>query len=912
MTAVDSAGDLVGRDLELDRLKQLLKSASSGSARSALIVGDAGIGKTALLTAFRRQFRADRVLHVTGDEAEKDLPFGVVEQLLGHGASPWPDPFEAGRALINMLDGTPLDEPQLLAIDDLHLVDRESLTAVTFALRRLRLSRLISVFTTRTESIAQVPLGLSGLVHADGAYLSLVGLTDPEIAALAARCGHGTISARVAARLRAHTAGNPLHLSALFRELSTEQVTSAEELPVPRSFAALTIGTLGGLSPAAQSLAAAAAVLGGPSPVRVLADVAGVDDPLNGLEELHRSGLLRCHKSRHGMIGVFVHPLVRAAVFDDLSPVVRRELHVRAAACLGDPAGLDHEAAAAAGPHPMLVERLRVRASEQQAVGAFRAAAESLLEADRLGPVTESGELVVAAVDSLLAGGDIGGAYALALRIETSPPTGKLLFVQARMATFVGDHDRGEQLAHRAWEQAADLSVEALDSLAAMLIQAHLTNGDPSAAVQWGEHAIASGPLPAEAAVKTRGALAAALCMIGRADDARDQLADLPVDPFDLPLTRRDDARARGQIRLWTDDLSAAARDLEAAAGAPHYGISPYSVMSVALLGQVQVRIGQWDDAATNLDRAASLVDDMEQSWLASFVHGLSVLVPAGRGEWDTAEGHLAVGWEAASQHPTVAQTAYLTNAGVHLAACQQNWGLVLERARPLLDHPGPGTEPGIFTWPVHFADALVQLHRWDDAQEILDEFTQTARQRRRSSRIAGLARVRANLAVAQNDRATARTAYQEALTVGAGMDALEHATAVTQFGQFLRRRGERKSAAQQLQHGYAEADRLRARPLRRVAVAELECCGIKPTDQAAEDVLSVLTPQERTVVRLIQAGMTNKNIADHLVLGVKTIDYHVANVYKKLNVHSRSQLILRIAVPNGPSSSRSRTKPNP
>lgn len=896
MNAVDGAVQLVGRTLELNRLKQLSNFASVGSARVALIIGDAGMGKTALLKTFLQDRFSDAVLHITGDEAEKDLSFGVVKQLLGDAAAPWDNPFEAGRALIELLGDTPVDGLRQLAIDDLHLVDRESLAAVTFALRRLRLSQLMSVFTIRTESTAQVPRGLSRLVDSGGGYFSLSGLTDPEIAELAVKCGHGTISAKVASRLRAHTAGSPLHLSALFRELSTEQLISAEELPVPRSFAALTIGTLGGLSPTARSLAAAAAVLRDPFPVRVLADVASVDDPWDGLEELHRSELLRCYDSRLGMVGEFVHPLIRAAVYDDLSPGLRRGLHVRAAVSLDGPAGLDHEAAAAAGPDPVLVERLRARADQQQVAGAFRAAAQSLLEADRLAPVTDSDELVVAAVDSLLIGGDVAGAYVLAPRIDAPPFTGRRLLVQAKMATFLGDHARGEQLAHRAWEQAADLSVQSLDSLAAMLIQAYLTNGEPSAAVQWGKHAMVSGPLPPEEAVKTRGALAVALCMIGRTDEAWDQLADLPVDPFDLPPNRRDDARPRGQIRLWTDDLAAAARDFEAAAGAPHYGISSYSLTSAALLGQVQVRLGQWDDAVGNFDRAASLVDDMEQFWLTSFVHGLSVLVPSGRGDWSTAEHHLALAWEAARQHPTVAQTAYLTDAGVHLAACQQEWGLVLERARPLLDRTGPADEPGIFTWPVHVADALVRLGRCKEAQKIVDEFSLTARQRRRASRIAGLARVRAALAVAENDRTAARAAFQEAITVGAGVDALEHACAVTQYGQFLRRRGERKSAVRHLRQGYAEADRLGAEPLRRVAEAELDSCEVSVTARSVADQLGALTPQERTVARLIGTGLTNKQIAERLVLSVKTIDYHVANVYNKLDVHTRSQLILHMS----------------
>ena len=57
------------------------------------------------------------------------------------------------------------------------------------------------------------------------------------------------------------------------------------------------------------------------------------------------------------------------------------------------------------------------------------------------------------------------------------------------------------------------------------------------------------------------------------------------------------------------------------------------------------------------------------------------------------------------------------------------------------------------------------------------------------------------------------------------------------------------------------------------------------------------LTPQERTVATLVASGMSNKEVAEELVLSVKTIEYHLGNVFTKLQVTSRGRLAAKIAV---------------
>ena len=143
---------------------------------------------------------------------------------------------------------------------------------------------------------------------------------------------------------------------------------------------------------------------------------------------------------------------------------------------------------------------------------------------------------------------------------------------------------------------------------------------------------------------------------------------------------------------------------------------------------------------------------------------------------------------------------------------------------------------------------------------------------------------MRGELEAARRRTPEARVAFLEALRLGAGPgDALETAVAHAAYGRFLRRRGERRNAVQQLQIAQDLFTGLGAAPFLARCQAELADCGWPTTHDATEAAQTELTPQELAVARLVAAGRQNREIADELVLSVKTVTYHLGHVYAKL-----------------------------
>ena len=122
--------------------------------------------------------------------------------------------------------------------------------------------------------------------------------------------------------------------------------------------------------------------------------------------------------------------------------------------------------------------------------------------------------------------------------------------------------------------------------------------------------------------------------------------------------------------------------------------------------------------------------------------------------------------------------------------------------------------------------------------------------------------------------------------------DALTHAS----YGRFIRRRGQKRAAVAELNAARAKFRALGATPFLQRCDAELASCGEARLPYLPTG--STLTPQERVVARLVCQGLTNQQVARQLVLSVKTVGYHLNNVYTKLDVHSRTQLLAVLGPP--------------
>ena len=365
----------VGRVNELAAMLAELDRARSGQPRVLWLAGPAGIGKTTLI---RRLLRDQAGLCVlwSGGEDETGLPFGVLDQLVGDvpprllgpllagGPAADADPLAVGAELLTVLGGLLAAAPVVVVVDDAQWVDDASTRALLFLVRRLRRDQVLIIGAVRDD----VPDGSGAwarnpapehLLH----RIALGGLGAEEIGQLSEAVGGPAMTPEASRRLRDHTGGHPLHATTLLTELPPDALTDISRiLPAPRSFASLVLVRVAKLSPPAQDLVVAAAVLGPRSTLSDAVALAAGPDPLAALDESIRAGLLEEVLTGTGHHLAFPHELVRAAVYTDLPPARRHALHAAAAGLLGGSSGLDHRVAAAVGPDSALATELTAQA----------------------------------------------------------------------------------------------------------------------------------------------------------------------------------------------------------------------------------------------------------------------------------------------------------------------------------------------------------------------------------------------------------------------------------------------------------------------------------------------------------------------------------------------------------------------
>jgi DNA-binding CsgD family transcriptional regulator len=132
------------------------------------------------------------------------------------------------------------------------------------------------------------------------------------------------------------------------------------------------------------------------------------------------------------------------------------------------------------------------------------------------------------------------------------------------------------------------------------------------------------------------------------------------------------------------------------------------------------------------------------------------------------------------------------------------------------------------------------------------------------------------------------------------GQDAFEEARTQFCFGERLRRERRRREAREHLRDALATFDLLGARPWAERAQAELRATGehYRRRDPTA---VESLTPQELQVALQVAEGKANRDVASTLFLSTKTVEFHLTNVYRKVNVRSRTELARLLAADGQP-----------
>ncbi|MFG1704750.1 helix-turn-helix transcriptional regulator [Nonomuraea sp. M3C6] len=908
----------VGRSRELAVLHAQLGRVCEGRSSLVVLEGPSGIGKTALAGEFLSAVENAVVLDVSGDEGESELPYGVLGQLGGQaqpvpevlaclpgsGALPGPgvpDPLVVGAALLELLAQLQHAAPVVIAIDGADWADLPSLQALTFALRRLRTDRVLAIVIVRESDHPRLPDGLRRLLRSSAALrLPLSGLSTRELQALSARLGPVRLTPQAAERLHQHTKGVPLHARALLQQVRAETLADVDApLPAPRAYTTFVLDRLGRCETSAQRLATAAAVLGTSAPLHLVARMAELSEPLPALEQATGAALLVEWRTGAGVSLGFPNPLVRAAIYHDLGPATRRRLHLVAADLVDDAVHrLHHRLAAADQVDEELVREVARVGRRQAAAGRWSSACGCLTRAVQLtaeGPARD--RLIAEAVEALLAAGRPGDAGALTAQVAPAADPAVRDYALGSVALVAGRLDEAGRLLDNAWSHAErDPALAA--GIAGRQALASLIRGHGTDAATWAERAAGGLVSDGREGLASGGELVrfAQLVGLGLAGCVEEGLAlssELPV-PAQGAAGELDALLGRGMLRLWADDLAGAHDDLLGLLTVSADASAPFQLLVATALAQAEYRLGRWDEAVAHAEIGASTADDFGQEWLASYAHAVAALVPAARGEWERALTHVRAARAACCPDNTTAQVGTAC-ADALVATARADHEAAITALMPLTRTNLPD-EPAAALWRTLLADALVNAGRLEEAESVLVPCEVLALDRDRRSVLAAAARARAGLHAARHEPVEAETAYQVALEHTAKIDMpFEEATIRLAFGTFLRRRGRRAAAAEQLEAAQLTLSRLGALPYLEQCDLELAASGravLRPQDTARLG----LTPQEHTVAVLISRGLTNRQAARKLVLSVKTVEYHLSHIYTKLGITSRTALIGRLS----------------
>ncbi|MDP4511784.1 helix-turn-helix transcriptional regulator [Nonomuraea turcica] len=904
---------LYGRTQELCTIDRMLAAAHDRRSSALIIHGEAGIGKSALLGYARASGMT--ALEAFGVECEAKYPFAGLHLLLrplldhvhklpprqaaalrgafGLGPSTSQDLFLTGLAALTLLSEHG-PGPVLCLIDDLQWLDSASASALLFAARRLEAEGVCMIFTSREDD------------PAPGILRMRLGKLPDVAAGELLRARAGAMSAQTSRRILNEAAGNPLALLEFSAALTDDQragragplpsAVDAEPSPsrVQRAFRA----RIEGLPEATQLvlLVAAADDMGDAEPILRAAGRLGAGGDALGPAE--QAGIVHVTGDGGSVSRIrFRHPLIRAAAYQGTPHHLRVAAHRALAAVLTGEAHTGrrawHLATAVRGTDDEVaaeLERAAVQALDRQdtpaASAAFeRAAALTTDERTRAGRLVRAAELAVRA-------GHLDKAVALAEGV------GELtcdLPVRARAdhiwASVEFERGSASRAGHILVKSARRVAAADPEAATLMLVDAARN------AVFGSDAGLARAVAAALACLDGRGgrgvsgtSLARGLMTVAQVIDD-ETVHDLgPVrEAVGFLLETAQDQPARyllaGSLSLLAGDHVMACRvGASLVAQCRGQGLIGVLPSALALLAQAQMVNGRHRDAAEAADEALRVARDIGQSHRVQHLGGILAWLAA-------------ISGDAAGCRALAADMDLAVEAGRVMGAWASGLlHLGLGDSRQALEHLAPLWHGGrrhqtvaLYAAP-DLIEAAVRAGRPDLALEPLAEFEHWAKAVGTPLTAAGAARSRGMLARG----AEAGTHLAEAVRIHerhAGSDhRFERARTELVYGEFLRRDKQRAAAREHLRTAFELFDLLGAHPWARRARTELRALGSRAVSRA-KGLASLLTPQELQVVRLAAGGMANREIAAHLFLSPRTIEYHLYKAYPKLGVGSRAEL---------------------
>jgi DNA-binding CsgD family transcriptional regulator len=916
---------LVGRDAELDSLIGWMGDLTSGTGHAVLLEGEPGIGKSSLARAVTSEAEQHGfpVYWAECDELGRSLPLqplldaflskDVVEprlltiQRLLRGELPGGnDPaVAASEQMLALMNEVCSATPAVLVVDDLQWADLATISVWEWLARSVDRTPLMVIGIMRPVPQRDELLAVRRVVGSKS-IIRLEGLPDSAVANLVATISDGEPGPELL-KLADGAGGNPLYLTELMQALvrsgrlrSTE--SGAIELadgPVPDSLIDAISNRLDFLTNDTRTVLQAATLLGAEFLVSDLAIVLSrrVAELVPAIDQARAAGVLRDAEERLS----FRHPLIRAALYDDITPALRPAWHQDAAKALADAGAPIHQVAtqllhaiSMPGAGPLDESLLAWLADSARTLVAQvpKLAIELLKQAShRSPPNTQRGAVLVSRLaEALYRTGNRAEAEYVATRAMTVvKDTEQLIdlhWTVAQCRALDGRSEESFESLRTALAQPG-ISTQQRARLLVLTARAHRGLGEVTIAGSVAARALAA----AEEADDTwalgwslhvltvvsimRGDVATALPLFDRAVDIVGDDPDLTDLRMLLQINK---AVALGNLDRYKEALETATQVRQFA---DQTGSLVRLAQAQSALGQLLFHVGRWDDAQAEVE---TLPDNFKDPSATCCDRGIAATIAFHRGDAAKAREHLALTVESAEQIGNrVVSSLTLARSLDHEVADEPREALAV-----LTDRVAGDAEELDEVEDLLPEVARLAANTGSDAaaESVAEKANILARRSQVPHRLGAAAYCRGLLERNPSLLRQAADRYGEAGRPLLRAKALE--AAALGFAQ----RGDRDAARAAFTNADELYDRLGANWDLAHLRAQLRQHGIRRGPRAKhrheQAGWGSLTPTETKIAGMVAEGLSNRQIAEQLVLSPRTVGTHVSHILAKLGVRSR------------------------